>query len=692
MDLNDQFDIYEKESLNKIIRDNIDSVDELNRQFNDFLNQYRKRQRNSDDMSISLTGFTNQQRYEQQLKKLTEAAITREDIPEDAIIKAQDWEYKTGRVLIYPSDKDPHIMYNDFLAQDDLSKKESNQQSIALFGMDCTSMYMNLASGYMNIKENETDYSLGLKMLYLENQNPKDDKSKAQNKYNKNKIISKLKRNKEDKNIKWEFMYSPYFCPEEIEQMSGYYSEEVEESANKLFIEYSNYYYGYENDFNIVEWSDTLRNFQYKLEIADYSGDFRAMDKIKQSILRIGWNPEIPYNETTQLKAINRLQDIINEQYKNVSILDISEQFNSFIASDYIQEAKREKLYPISIVLVKGNSTFSNIITKVTKGEFSHSAICLDNDFNKLYSFNLNNEFNNKGGFSLESISKYPKENRLSVFTFFVNKEKWDKINENVQNLLFNIKNTAYSSANILLYPFKKINLNREDNMICSQFVDKMLKLADIDITKIDSSKVTPSYLYNVSIKNSKIYKVFDGTVRDFDFFKASKFIDSMSKKSKPFKESNILFNYCVNQYLYPVVSEARQIPIQFDDDGDMLLNNPFVNFDNEYSASHKLLLQYEKSKNLEGMKYELARLYYMNYILEKKIYNRKFLKNKDSNIKTRARILNDFNKYLKVVLAKESDFNFSKYYEESPFYANTFEVKKGTLNKIKDVISYILY
>ena len=60
MDLNDQFDIYEKESLNKIIRDNIDSVDELNRQFNDFLNQYRKRQRNSDDMSISITGFTNQ--------------------------------------------------------------------------------------------------------------------------------------------------------------------------------------------------------------------------------------------------------------------------------------------------------------------------------------------------------------------------------------------------------------------------------------------------------------------------------------------------------------------------------------------------------------------------------------------------------------------------------------------------------
>ena len=59
-------------------------------------------------------------------------------------------------------------------------------------------------------------------------------------------------------------------------------------------------------------------------------------------------------------------------------------QFNNFTPAEYIQEAKKEKLYPISIVLVKGNSTFSEAITKVTKGDFSHSAICLDNDFNKL--------------------------------------------------------------------------------------------------------------------------------------------------------------------------------------------------------------------------------------------------------------------------------------------------------------------
>ena len=61
--------------------------------------------------------------------------------------------------------------------------------------------------------------------------------------------------------------------------------------------------------------------------------------------------------------------------------------------------------------------------------------------------------------------------------------------------------------------------------------------------------------------------------------------------------------------------------------------------------------MQYDKINNSEGMKYELARLYYMNYLLEKKIYSNKYKKKKDANIKVRARILNDFNKYMKSLL-----------------------------------------
>ena len=80
-----------------------------------------------------------------------------------------------------------------------------------------------------------------------------------------------------------------------------------------------------------------------------------------------------------------------------------------------------------------------------------------------------------------------------------------------------------------------------------------------------------------------------------------------------------------------------------------------------------------------------------MNYILEKKIYHNTILNNKEKNIKTRARILNDFNKYLKVVLKKNSNFNFSKYYEDTPFYPHTVEIKASTISNLKNVITSIL-
>ena len=40
-----------------------------------------------------------------------------------------------------------------------------------------------------------------------------------------------------------------------------------------------------------------------------------------------------------------------------------------------------------------------------------------------------------------------------------------------------------------------------------------------------------------------------------------------------------------------------------------------FLNLDDEYAQSHKLLMNYEKTNNYEGMKYELCRLFYMNYV-----------------------------------------------------------------------------
>lgn len=521
--------------------------------------------------------------------------------------------------------------------------------------------------------------------------------------------------------FKWPYSVAPYFIPEESAQFKGYYVlDESMRTTGDRSIFYDLEYL--ENELRNTTDPDRIGEIKREIDrLSKYSGeaedfyeatatqfeprswnkkvvtlttqlktteDPEEVDRIKQALVDLGWNPEVDYITENQIKAKKRIESIYQERYKNMLTLDLTSFVEaSDVNEEVIYEGYDDKIKPIHVVIVKGDSPFSNVITTATKSQFSHSAICIDNDFNNLYSFNLMNGVNKVGGFSIEKIDDYPKDNRLAVFSFFVTKDNHDKIVERIRMLADNIDKTAYSVANILTLPFRRINLNLDNSMICSQFVDSILKMANIDITGKDSSHVVPNDFYKAASSSGKIYKVFDGITKDFKPKKVISYINRMAKKVKPFAEGA---SSLLEDFIYPTVMEAK-LPIQFNKDGDALLTNPLVDFDREYSASHKLLMQYYKASNTEGMKYELARLYYMNYVLERRLYHNKSLSNKEKNMKTRARVLNDFNKYIKYVLEKEPNFNFSEYYEKSVFYPHTVEVKSGTILKLKDIISYIL-
>ena len=65
--------------------------------------------------------------------------------------------------------------------------------------------------------------------------------------------------------------------------------------------------------------------------------------------------------------------------------------------------------------------------------------------------------------------------------------------------------------------------------------------------------------------------------------------------------------------------------------------------------------------------------------------------KHKSKDIKTRARVLNDFNKYLTILLKNQPRFNFSEYYEASPFYHNSIEIDKNTVKYTTDLLRSML-
>lgn len=128
------------------------------------------------------------------------------------------------------------------------------------------------------------------------------------------------------------------------------------------------------------------------------------------------------------------------------------------------------------------------------------------------------------------------------------------------------------------------------------------------------------------------------------------------------------------------VVSEAKEFPVGFDKDGNLLIKNwKSIDYNIEFSKSSKLLKAYEETNNIEVMKYELAKLWFLNSLLEDKIYNKND-KNKAELQKTRNTILNTFSKYIRIVCSKEEQFNFTEYYNNTPFSDKAYKISHNTL------------
>lgn len=152
-----------------------------------------------------------------------------------------------------------------------------------------------------------------------------------------------------------------------------------------------------------------------------------------------------------------------------------------------------------------------------------------------------------------------------------------------------------------------------------------------------------------------------------------------------------------VNETVQSLIKESKDLPVQFDNYGNLLITKPKdVDLDKEYFESHRLLLSYNKTHNIEGIKFELCRLWYLNTIAENRLYTKKVAPDELNALNvSRGRILNDFNKYIKVVLKKDKNFNFNNFYAKSKFDDKQIRVNRSTLKfsfkYLKDILTHIL-
>lgn len=488
----------------------------------------------------------------------------------------------------------------------------------------------------------------------------------------------------------------PFFTPSEMEKM-GVYGENNfygkadntkirNLSTKEWFDNYKLFSEGFITDAfieNQFKWINTLNELYVDFDIIKKSKDINKINSRKQSILELGWNPEIDFNEYTR-KIIYENNILKYKDKYNIKTIDL-------IGVDYaniITESEENKLYPVYILITFTKTAFGKIIRKATHGKYTHAAISLDASMNNLFSFNADNS--GQSGFTTESLKRYNHDDEciMCVHVFFVDKIRLRKIKTKLDWFLLNKKSLHYSYLNCLTLLFNKV-VELNNAMICSQFVDFLMKDIDVDVTHKPSPLVSPNDFYKIDDTNKNIYKVYEGPINKYNYKEIEKLVSKLQKTSKPIVESYIPDNI-VNELTIKPIQEAKSFPIQFDSDGNLLIKNYKSNkldINEEYWKSHRLLTNYEKDikSNKEAMKYELAKLWFLNIILESEIYKGKNIDEDtlhDYQV-IRARVLNDFNKYIKMI----PGFNFTEYYNDSPFSDATIKIDKHT---VKYSIKYL--
>jgi len=763
---------YESSSGNVIIREPKD-LEDLEKQYNDYQSIPVDQQRMSDDKSIQLFGMTNIDHYEKLrskfLSNLKEGLDDHFDIEfeeddsqehriedETDIDKAKDWCQQTMLYLIIPT-KNPDELDEYWSHWNSMTvdqKRMSDTKAIELFNMtneDIYNKYSNLINHkeingreeikLINVSENINNIIETIKynIVHEDRRTVLGNIIKLISEETNNIIEDTLVTNVIDNTI--EFMHNdvcrifdtvedlPYFSPIEMEDKgvfigntyynidadNGYIDEEKKIKTSVWFENYKAIFNGYITQ-DRTEYTKLWTNKLYEL-YSDYnsikeSGNINIINARKQSILELGWNPELPFTPIIRHKVTQNMKDKIRAKYENVKFTDLSA---------FVESASNEQLsntsestdnkFPVYVVLSYTGTTFGKVVRKFTDAIYTHAAISLDSKMNRLYSYNIAQH-----GFSLENISKYnnSKDNVISIYTFFLNKKSYQKLKMKLDYFISNKENTKYSFINLLGALINK-PIKLVDEMICSQFVDSLMKYVNLDITHKDSSLVKPQDFANIT--DSRFIKLYEGPIKDYDSLKVSNTIKSLLGNIVVRENVEIIneaqYIKCINDnisnlgmlsylnehsdilsgnskrvydaFLKPLfetyICETKEFPIQFDKEGNLLIKNmKKIDFESEYSQSHKLLLVYEKNSNIEGMKYELSKLWFLNVLLEKKIYDKNNQKDKDDIHKVRARILNDFNKYLKIVTKDDKEFNFTQYYESTPFSDATIKIDNHTL------------
>lgn len=331
----------------------------------------------------------------------------------------------------------------------------------------------------------------------------------------------------------------PYFTPTEMIDMGVYtngnfYSPFADNDGLITGVRIPLWFDSYKNmcmdhifeDYR-SDWIDTLDKLYSDFEDIKASGNEEKILARKQSILNLGWNPEIAFNRKNRLKASKRVSDILDKTIpKDVFInLDDIPESDDEILSESVSKSTHK---PVFLIFTQGSTPIvSQGIKLFTGSEYSHASISFDPELNEVYSFNIRE----KSGFIRENLSSFG-ENVISVMTFFAPNKIVQQLKDKVKD--FEDNKTTFDLRiflNKILHIDHKVSKN-EYHQVCSTFVDTVLKSGNINLTG-DINIPDPGQLYDhAKSMPNKIIEVFNDKAPKYDGKKTKRKLTTLLKSS----------------------------------------------------------------------------------------------------------------------------------------------------------------
>lgn len=461
--------------------------------------------------------------------------------------------------------------FTNFNAQTHDHRKKSDDKCREIYGMFNLERYNKLKADALKFKsitstDNETLDSSKVQQLG-EFVSQVYDNMQAVNE------VENLKVNKHRR-----FNDTPYFTPSEMIDMGvhgnhNFYCKDADNDGLITNVKIPTWFASYKDmsmdhifeDYR-NDWIDTLDLLYSDFEDIKSSGDEDKILARKQSILDLGWNPEIPFNRKNRLKASKRVSDILDKTIPK----DIFINLDSIPESDddeLLSEAANKSTHkPVLLIFTQGHTPIvSQGIKLVTGSPYSHASISFDPELKEVYSFNIRE----KAGFIKENLDSF-KDNIISVMAFFAPTKIVKQLKDKVKD--FENNKTTFDLRiffNKILKIDHKVSKN-EYHQVCSTFVDTVLKSGNINLVG-DIEIPDPGQLYDhaKAIPN-KIIEVFNDVATKYDGKKIKKKINSLLKTGIESIEESITgmnlndIKNGINPY-----SKKRFYHISFDSDLD---------------------------------------------------------------------------------------------------------------------------